>query len=227
MLTAEENAQLTRVEPGTLIGDLMRQYWIPVVLSSELAPGGRVKRVKILGEDLVAFRTPSGRVGLLGEFCARQLVHLVASHPRPDRGGARRVPGRLGYPHHRVRAGDERGLRRHPAHRQPRQRLPRRLGGPADAEVLRRAGPGRPGQGPHRVPGRLRPLARATGPGGSRHHPRTQALAGRGHRPAHPGDAAAGARSRALSRPAGLRAPAEGRPVGGGGEGAAGRPLPS
>ena len=40
MLTAEENAQLTRVGPGTLIGDLMRQYWIPVVLSSERAPGG-------------------------------------------------------------------------------------------------------------------------------------------------------------------------------------------
>ncbi len=32
MLTAEENAQLTRVGPGTLIGDLVRQYWIPVVL---------------------------------------------------------------------------------------------------------------------------------------------------------------------------------------------------
>ena len=76
MLTAEENAQLTRVGPGTLIGDLMRQYWIPVVLSSELVPGGRVKRVKILGEELVAFRSPSGRVGLLGEFCAHRRASL-------------------------------------------------------------------------------------------------------------------------------------------------------
>jgi phenylpropionate dioxygenase-like ring-hydroxylating dioxygenase large terminal subunit len=76
MLTAEENAQLTRVGPGTLMGDLMRQYWIPVVLSSELAPGGRVKRVRILGEDLVAFRSPSGGVGLLGEFCSHRRASL-------------------------------------------------------------------------------------------------------------------------------------------------------
>src|SRR6266403_1797411 len=41
MLTAEENVQLTRVGPGTLMGELMRQYWIPVVQASELAAGGR------------------------------------------------------------------------------------------------------------------------------------------------------------------------------------------
>lgn len=76
MLTAEENAQLTRVGPGTLMGDLMRQYWIPVVLSSELVPGGRVKRVRLLGEDLVAFRGPAGRAGLLGEFCAHRRASL-------------------------------------------------------------------------------------------------------------------------------------------------------
>jgi len=76
MLTADENAQLTRVGPGTLMGDLMRQYWIPVVLSSELPAGGRVKRVRILGEDLVAFRAPSGRVGLLGEFCSHRRASL-------------------------------------------------------------------------------------------------------------------------------------------------------
>jgi phthalate 4,5-dioxygenase len=76
MLTVEENAQLTMVGPGTLIGELMRQYWIPVVLSSELAPGGRIKRVRILGEDLVAFRSPGGRAGLLAEFCAHRRASL-------------------------------------------------------------------------------------------------------------------------------------------------------
>lgn len=76
MLTAAENAQLTRVGPGTLMGDLMRQYWIPVVLSSELEAGGRVKRVRILGEDLVVFRNPGGRVGLLAEFCAHRRASL-------------------------------------------------------------------------------------------------------------------------------------------------------
>src|SRR5690349_7797029 len=60
MLTASENAQLTRVGPGTLMGDLMRQYWIPVVQSAEVAAGGRPKRVRLLGEDLVAYRDPAG-----------------------------------------------------------------------------------------------------------------------------------------------------------------------
>ena len=76
MLTAQENTQLTRVGPGTLMGDLMRQYWIPVVQSSEISAGGRPKRVRILGEELVTFRTPSGRVGVLAEFCAHRRASL-------------------------------------------------------------------------------------------------------------------------------------------------------
>ena len=52
MLSAEANELLTRVGPGTPMGALMRQYWLPVLLSSELEAGGRVKRVKLLGEDL-------------------------------------------------------------------------------------------------------------------------------------------------------------------------------
>jgi phenylpropionate dioxygenase-like ring-hydroxylating dioxygenase large terminal subunit len=76
MLSLEDNDRLTRVGPGTLVGDLMRQYWIPVLLSSELEAGGRVKRVRLLGENLVAFRTPSGRPGLLGEFCSHRRASL-------------------------------------------------------------------------------------------------------------------------------------------------------
>jgi phenylpropionate dioxygenase-like ring-hydroxylating dioxygenase large terminal subunit len=76
MLTVEENLQLTRVGPGTVMGDLMRRYWIPVVLSGEIEAGGRPKRVRILGEDLVAYRTPGGRAGLLAEFCAHRRASL-------------------------------------------------------------------------------------------------------------------------------------------------------
>jgi phenylpropionate dioxygenase-like ring-hydroxylating dioxygenase large terminal subunit len=76
MLTRDENELLTRVGPGTPIGHLMRQYWIPVLLSAELAAGGRVKRVRLLGEDLVAFRAPDGQVGLLGEFCSHRGASL-------------------------------------------------------------------------------------------------------------------------------------------------------
>ena len=56
--TREENEALTRVGPATLMGNLMRQYWIPVVPTAHLKePGGKPLRVRLLGEDLVLFRT--------------------------------------------------------------------------------------------------------------------------------------------------------------------------
>ena len=51
------------------MGALVRRYWIPVLRADELAPGGRVKRVQLLGERLVAYRTPRGMPGLIGEYC--------------------------------------------------------------------------------------------------------------------------------------------------------------
>ncbi|HEY5726447.1 MAG TPA: Rieske 2Fe-2S domain-containing protein, partial [Methylomirabilota bacterium] len=69
MLSREDNELLTRTGPGTAMGGLIRQYWIPVVESRELEPGGRVKRVMLLGERLIVFRGRSGRAGLIGEFC--------------------------------------------------------------------------------------------------------------------------------------------------------------
>ena len=52
MLSAEENALLTRTGPGTPMGDLMRQYWIPALMSSELpAPDCPPLRVRLLGEN--------------------------------------------------------------------------------------------------------------------------------------------------------------------------------
>lgn len=89
MLTREENELLTRVGPGTPMGALMRRYWLPVLLASELAPGGRVKRVRLLGEDLVAFRSPGGEVGLLGEFCSHRRASLYFG--RNEAGGLRCV----------------------------------------------------------------------------------------------------------------------------------------
>ena len=57
MLSREDNEILTRVSSGTPMGDLMRRYWIPACLSSEIAePDGAPARVRLLGEDLVAFR---------------------------------------------------------------------------------------------------------------------------------------------------------------------------
>ena len=77
MLSKEDNERVTRVEPGTQTGVLMRRYWIPALLSSEInEPDGPPVRVSLLGERLVAFRDSKGRVGLLEEFCAHRGVSL-------------------------------------------------------------------------------------------------------------------------------------------------------
>src|SRR5713101_9663794 len=76
MLTREENELLTRVGPETPMGHLMRRYWVPALRSAELPPGGRVKRVRLLGEDLVAVRARDGKVGLLAEFCSHRGASL-------------------------------------------------------------------------------------------------------------------------------------------------------
>ncbi len=70
MLSKEDNELLTRTGPGTPMGELFRRYWLPVLLSEELpAPDCAPVQVRILGEELVAFRDSNGRIGLLDEHC--------------------------------------------------------------------------------------------------------------------------------------------------------------
>ena len=60
MLKAEDNEILTRVGPGTLMGELLRRYWTPACLTAEIPdPGGAPSRVRLLGENLVEFRDPT------------------------------------------------------------------------------------------------------------------------------------------------------------------------
>ena len=87
MLTKEENEQLTRVGPGTPMGDLMRRYWQPAALSEELPNGGAPLPVRLLGEDLVLFRDDQGRAGLLGIHCSHRGADL--SYGRVEDGGLR------------------------------------------------------------------------------------------------------------------------------------------
>jgi phthalate 4,5-dioxygenase oxygenase subunit len=76
MLSTEDNELLTRTGGGTAMGTLLRHYWMPVVLSDEVEPGGRVKRVQLLGERLIAFRAQNGQPGLVGEFCPHRSASL-------------------------------------------------------------------------------------------------------------------------------------------------------
>src|SRR5262249_47569598 len=62
---------------GTPMGDLMRRYWLPALLSEEIpAPDCPPVQVRILGENLVAFRDSNGRIGLLDEHCAHRGTSL-------------------------------------------------------------------------------------------------------------------------------------------------------
>ena len=78
MMTAEENDLLCRVEGDAPMGALMRRHWIPALLSEEIAePDGKPVRVRLLGENLVAFRDTEGRVGILDELCPHRRASLV------------------------------------------------------------------------------------------------------------------------------------------------------
>ena len=77
MLTELENERLTRVGPGTPMGALQRRFWVPVLGSCEVgAPGSRPVPVRILGEDLVCFRSSEGELGLVGAYCPHRRAPL-------------------------------------------------------------------------------------------------------------------------------------------------------
>src|SRR5215813_558283 len=77
MLSKEENELITRVGPGTPMGDVIRRYWIPALLSEELpAADCPPARVRLLGEDLVAFRDTAGKVGVLEEYCPHRRASM-------------------------------------------------------------------------------------------------------------------------------------------------------
>ncbi len=80
MLARDDNERVTRVGPGTPMGTTMRRYWLPALLGWELPePDGPPVRVKLLGEELVAFRDSRGRIGLLDERC--QCVDMMNEPP--------------------------------------------------------------------------------------------------------------------------------------------------
>ena len=70
MLTKQDNELLCRVGPGTPMGRMMREYWVPALLSEEMPdPDGAPVRVRLLGEDLIAWRNTDNSVGLMQNAC--------------------------------------------------------------------------------------------------------------------------------------------------------------
>src|SRR5258706_15554503 len=68
-MNRKDSEDLVRVGPGTVMGGLMRQYWLPAAISSELERDGAPLRLLLLGEKLIAFRDTSGRVGGMDPPC--------------------------------------------------------------------------------------------------------------------------------------------------------------
>ena len=70
MLSPADNEMLCRVGPGTPMGKLLREYWMPMLMSKELPdPDCPPKRVKLLGEDLIAWRNTDGSTAVMQNAC--------------------------------------------------------------------------------------------------------------------------------------------------------------
>jgi phthalate 4,5-dioxygenase oxygenase subunit len=77
MMSAEDNHLMCRVVGTAPMGQIMRRHWLPALLTEEVPePDGDPVRVRLLGEDLVAFRDSEGKVGLIGEFCPHRNASL-------------------------------------------------------------------------------------------------------------------------------------------------------
>jgi phthalate 4,5-dioxygenase oxygenase subunit len=77
MLSPSDTEYLCRIGPGTPMGNLFRQYWLPAIKSDELpSPDCPPLRVKLLGEELIAFRTTSRAVGLIQNACPHRGASL-------------------------------------------------------------------------------------------------------------------------------------------------------
>ncbi|ODU04503.1 MAG: hypothetical protein ABS81_09515 [Pseudonocardia sp. SCN 72-86] len=87
MASLKDYEELVEVDAGTAMGDLLRLYWMPVYPSKDLVAGKRPTRVRLLGEDLVAFRTPEGDVRIQGAVCPHRQAPLFYARNEP--GGLR------------------------------------------------------------------------------------------------------------------------------------------
>ena len=83
MLTEKQNEQLTRVGPGTPMGELFRRYWHPVAAVSQMKERNTFQ-VKILGEDLVLYKDRSGHYGLVEPHCPHRKMSMMYGIPEED-----------------------------------------------------------------------------------------------------------------------------------------------
>src|ERR1700676_974964 len=76
MLSKENTELLCRVGAGTVMGDMMREYWLPCLYSWELTADGDPQRVRMLGEDLIAWRDSNGKASFVANNCPHRGASL-------------------------------------------------------------------------------------------------------------------------------------------------------
>ena len=76
MLTIRQQEKLTRVGPGTPMGELLRRYWMPVLASCDLKKG-TIHKVRLFGEDLVVYRDLKGDPAVMEEHCPHRGTSLA------------------------------------------------------------------------------------------------------------------------------------------------------
>ncbi len=84
MLSEHDNERLTRVGPGAPMGELMREVWHPAIRSESIVPGGAPKSIRLLGEDLVAFRNADGTPGFMQRACPHRRASLALARNEGD-----------------------------------------------------------------------------------------------------------------------------------------------
>ncbi len=84
MLTQQQNERLTKVGPGTPMGELMRRYWHPIAGSAQLTAENPTKEVRLLGEDLVLYRDAKGTTGCVEPSCAHRKANLAYGVPEEN-----------------------------------------------------------------------------------------------------------------------------------------------
>ena len=70
---------ITHTDYGTPGGEYLRRYWHPVALSSEVT--NTPLEIRILGEDLVIFKTTENKIGLIHKYCTHRRASLVFGKP--------------------------------------------------------------------------------------------------------------------------------------------------
>src|SRR5688572_12449355 len=84
MLSVQDNELMCRVGPGTPMGNMIREYWIPVLTPDDPLPDGPPLRIRLLGENLIAFRATNGDHGLIQNACPHRGASMFFGRNEED-----------------------------------------------------------------------------------------------------------------------------------------------